>query len=87
MKSILKKILVIAAIILMLGGNVLFLHGATSTAKVISSHVEKSIVYILPYEKCSDYRAETYGDRIYYYVYGNLSQDRHSIEKDFEIIQ
>jgi len=26
------------------------------------------------------------GDRIYYYVYGNLSQDRHSIEKDFEII-
>jgi len=52
----------------------------------ISEDSARSIVYILPYEKCSDYWAKTYGDRIYYYVYGNLSQDRHSIEKDFEII-
>jgi len=52
----------------------------------ISEGFARSIVYILPYEKCSDYWAETYGDRIYYYVHGNLSQDKHSIEKDFEII-
>jgi len=52
----------------------------------ISESSTRSIVYILPYEKCSDYWTETYGDRIYYYVHGNLSQDRRSIEKDFEII-
>ena len=46
----------------------------------------RAIVYILPYEKCSDYWTKTYGDIIYYYVYGNLSQDRPSIEKDFKII-
>ncbi len=86
MKSIIKKVLVMAAIILMLGGSMSFPRGASSTVKVISSHVEKSIVYILPYEKCSDYWTKTYGDRIYYYVYGNLSQDKHSIEKDFKII-
>ncbi len=48
--------------------------------------VSKSMVYILPYEKCSDYWTETYGDRIYYYVYGNISEDRNFIEKDFSVI-
>ncbi len=46
----------------------------------------KSIVYILPYEICSDYWFRKYGDRIYYYVYGNLSQDKWAIEEDFQII-
>ncbi len=52
----------------------------------ISKIATKAIVYILPYEKCNDYWAKTYGDRIYYYVYGNLSEDRDAIDKDFSII-
>ena len=46
----------------------------------------KAIIYILPYENCNDYWTKTYGDRIYYYVYGNVSEDRKAIEKDFSII-
>ncbi len=50
------------------------------------SNISKSIVYILPHERCSDYWTRTYGDRIYYYAYENISADRKFIEKDFEII-
>jgi len=52
----------------------------------ISKIATKAIVYILPYEKCNDYWAKTYGDRIYYYVYGNVSEDRNLIDKDFGTI-
>ncbi len=86
MNFMLKKMLVMTAVILMLGGNIILPQFEVSSVKVISSHVEKSIVYILPYEKCTNYWAETYGDRIYYYVYGNLTQDREAIEEDFRII-
>ncbi len=46
----------------------------------------KAMVYILPHRKCSDYWQRKYGDRIYYYVYGNLLKDRSAIEEDFRII-
>ena len=49
-------------------------------------NASKSIVYILPYQKCTDYWTEKYGDRIYYYVYENVSKDRKAIENDFRVI-
>ena len=47
---------------------------------------EKDLVYILPYDICSDYWSKTYGDRIYYYVYENISEDQDYINKDFKYI-
>ena len=46
-----------------------------------TENISKAIVYILPYEKCSDYWASVYVDRIYYYVYGNVTEDRTAIKK------
>jgi len=75
-------------IVLMLGNGIgVSIYGHNeNTYPLKSSEFVKSIVYILPYEKCSDYWTKTYGDRIYYYVYENISEDREAIEKDFSII-
>ncbi len=61
-------------------------NGADFTPESMKNN-SKAIVYILPYEKCSNYWASVYGDRIYYYVYGNVTEDRTAIEKDFEVIR
>jgi|GEM_PF-490077 len=55
-------------------------------SSISSNESTRAIVYILPYEKCDNYWTKTYGDRIYYYVYGHLSQDKWAIEEDFEVI-
>ncbi len=46
----------------------------------------RGIVYILPYNICSAYWHDHYGDRIYFYVYENLSKHIIYINKDFSII-
>ncbi len=49
-------------------------------------NASKSIVYILPHEICNDYWTKKYGDRIYYYVYENISRNEETIRNDFGII-
>lgn len=60
--------------------------GSIAAGNCNNKFVEKDLVYILPYNVCSDYWAKTYGDRIYYYVYGNLSKDQEYIDEDFRRI-
>lgn len=45
------------------------------------------IVYILPYNACSRYWYEHYGDRIFFYAYSNISRYAHYIDSDFNIIR
>ncbi len=46
----------------------------------------RGIVYILPSECCTSYWTEEYGDRIYFYVYANLSDCRRPIGSDFSLM-
>ncbi len=46
----------------------------------------RGVVYILPSWYCSSYWRDTYGDRIYFYVYGNVSECIDGIEYDFNMI-
>ena len=43
----------------------------------------RGIVYILPYNVCSSYWHDRYGDRIFFYVYENVSKYANFIEWDF----
>ena len=47
----------------------------------------RGIVYILPSEACTSTWAEKYGDRIYFYVYANLSNYEEEIGRDFSAIR
>ncbi len=46
----------------------------------------KGIVYILPSKYCSSYWRDTYGDRIYFYVYANLTEYADGLDYDFSLI-
>lgn len=46
----------------------------------------RAIVYILPSRACSSEWRERYGDRIYFYVYANLSEYHSLIEEDFRLL-
>ena len=47
----------------------------------------RGIVYILPSKACTDVWAKRYGDRIYFYVYADLSAHRDEIDEDFSWIE
>lgn len=46
----------------------------------------RAIAYILPSKACSSRWKEIYGDRIYFYVYANLSEYAGYIDEDFKVI-
>ncbi|MEM3138481.1 MAG: hypothetical protein QW760_08190, partial [Thermofilaceae archaeon] len=46
----------------------------------------RAIAYILPSKACSSRWKEIYGDRIYFYVYTNLSEYASYIDDDFKVI-
>lgn len=47
---------------------------------------DTGIVYILPHETSTPYWNSTYGDRIYFYAYSNVTNYKEFIIKDFNII-
>jgi PKD repeat protein len=47
---------------------------------------ESGIVYILPHDVSTTYWNSTYGDRIYFYAYSNVTHYQESILTDFSII-
>jgi len=47
---------------------------------------DSGIVYILPHEVSTSYWNSTYGDRIYFYAYSNVTQYQESILYDFTMI-
>lgn len=54
-------------------------------SSILSNEI-RGIVYILPSKYCSPLWRDVYGDRIYFYVYANLSRYRDGIEWDFKLI-
>ncbi|RLF41249.1 MAG: hypothetical protein DRN12_03590 [Thermoplasmata archaeon] len=79
-----RFIKILLALILILSPSLTWI--SITNSSCINRFIEKDLVYILPYEICRDYWYKTYGDRIYYYVYENLSDDQNYINRDFNYI-
>ncbi|MGC9137016.1 hypothetical protein [Caldivirga sp.] len=78
---------VILIVALLVAALVIVMSSITHTHVSLLNSSFTGIVYILPSENSTPYWARTFGDRVFFYVYANLSLYKDSINHDFKIIR